>query len=133
MAEPKPISGTLNTQKILQQLKTDVRKHRLRMELHALHLELPVTQAHDCAVGCFGRDFKRLGQRFPFDDQRVVARGGKILRQTTKHRLAVMVNLTRLAMHHACCSNYASSERRPDRLVPQAHTEDWNIPRKVPD
>ena len=59
-----------------------------------------------------------LRQRFPFDDQRVVARGGKILRQIAKHRLAVMMNFTGLAVHHVRCSDYAPSERRADRLMP---------------
>jgi hypothetical protein len=43
-----------NIYKILEQSETGIRKDRLGMELHSLHLELPVAQAHDRAVGGLG-------------------------------------------------------------------------------
>ena len=58
-------------------------KHRLGVELHAFDRQLAMAQAHDEAVG-LGGDFQFLGQAFPLDDQRVVARGNEILLQLAK-------------------------------------------------
>ena len=58
------------------------------MELHAFYFQFAMAQPHDCAVGCFGGDFERAWERFSFDDQRVIPRGGKILRQAAENRFA---------------------------------------------
>ena len=72
-------------------------------------------------------------QRFSLDDQRVVARGLKILRQAAKDRFAVVMNFAGLAVHHLRRANHAAAKRRADRLMPQANAENRNLPREALD
>ena len=79
-SEHRPVRECSNTQKIFEEFETGAGQDRLRMELHAFDAKFAVTQTHDCAVGGFGGNFQRSRQRLSLDDQRVIARGRKILR-----------------------------------------------------
>src|SRR5580700_12198420 len=100
------------------------------MKVDALYLPLAVAQAHDHAIGSFCRNFQRAGQGFSFDDQRMISRGGKILRQPAEDCLGVMLDRASLAVHQLRSANYPAAEGFADGLMAEANAEDWNLPGK---
>src|SRR5580765_4151655 len=94
------------------------------MELHTFELMPPVPYSHDDPVFGLRRNGQLLRQRSLLHDQRVVARGDKRLRQVLKYALAVMMNLTGLAMKQSRCTHNLSAIRRTQRLMPQAYPQD---------
>jgi len=86
------------------------------VELHALDEEFAVAQAHDDAIG-FRGDFELIRKRFFLDNQRVIARGGEILRQILEDRLVVVVDAAGLAVHDFRRADYAPAKGVADRLV----------------
>ena len=69
------------------------------MELHAFDVQFSVAEPHDRAVVRFGGNLQAARQRLPFDDQRVITRGLKFLRQAAKNRFAVVLDAAGLAVH----------------------------------
>jgi hypothetical protein len=65
---------------------------------------------------------ERVGQRLG-DDQRVVAAGGKRLRQALEHPAAVVIDGGDLAVHQLGCAHDAAAEGGADPLVPEADAE----------
>src|SRR3984893_19579216 len=97
------------------------------MELDAFDAEFAVAQAHDGAIGGLGGNFERARERFALDDQRVVARGLKILRESTKDGFAIVVNFACFPVHNFCRADYAATKCGAYGLVPEANAEDWNF------
>ena len=97
------------------------------MELDSLDRHLAVTKAHDDAVGLRGH-FEVFRKRSLFDDQRVVARGHKILRQILENRFAVVMDAAGLAVHDFRRADHLPSKRLSDRLMAQAHSQNRNLP-----
>ncbi len=81
----------------------------------------------------FAEISRSAGKRFFLDDQRVIARGHKILRQFLEYRFVVVMDAAGLAVHDFRRANHFPSKRVSDGLVPQAHAQDGNLPREAPD
>ena len=119
-------------EKVLQELHPYIGEHGFGMELHALHPQGPVAQAHDDAVR-FRGDFQIGRHRFFLNDQRVVARRHKILRQILEDRFVVVMNAAGFAVHDLRRADDLPPERVSDGLMAEAHAEDRNLPREAPD
>src|SRR5215207_2840886 len=119
--------GRLELQKVGQQALALGGEDGLGVELHALHLEEAVAQAHDDAVGRRGRDFEAVRQTLALDDERVVARGGEAVFEPLEDRPAVVANLGRLAVDGLGAAHDAPAEDLPDGLVAEAHAEHRHV------
>src|SRR5689334_20502389 len=97
------------------------------MKLNPLDLFGLVPHRHHQTVGRLGGDLETIGNRFPFDDQRVIPAGVKTLRNAVKDRSPVMFYLNRFAMDRFGCSNNVSAKMLTDRLVSKTHAEDRNL------
>src|SRR5215469_2145402 len=123
----------LHRQEVLEQPKTGLGQDRFRVKLHSLYAKLPVTKPHDRPVLRLGRNFKFPRQGFSLDDQRMVTRRSKILRQTAKDGLAVVTNLTRLAVHDSWGADHTPAKRFANGLVPKTNAEDRYLSRETLD
>lgn len=94
------------------------------MELHTLNFVAAVAETHDDSVIGFGSDGEFAGQRFPFDDERVVARGYERIGQFAKDVFVVVVNLAGLAVEKFWGADNFSAEGRANGLMSQADAED---------
>ena len=72
-------------------------------------------------------------QGLALDDQRMVARGLKILRQIAKDRLRVVMNLARFAVHDLRRANHSSAEGRANGLMSQADAQNRDFAGKALD
>src|SRR5438093_4291743 len=90
-----------------------------------------MTNAHDLAIIAFRRDFEAGGNRLSLDGERVIPRRGERRWQSAEYALAVMPYRRELAMHDALRPHDVSPERLPDRLVPQAHAQNWHLARET--
>src|SRR5947209_10228492 len=121
----------LKSKKIGYQRLALLRKNALGMELHALHWQPLVAEAHDhgssIAILSAGGDFQLLGQAFFLDDERMVARGGHRRRQAAENRTAVMHDAAGLAMHQVLRANHLAAECGTYRLMSQANSEDGHF------
>src|SRR5690625_6574165 len=86
------------------------------MKLDALDGHCPVTQPHDGAVGCLGRNIQFVRKARTVNHQRVIARGVEVLGQSPKYRPAVVTNRTRFAVHQLRCMSDLRSEDLADSL-----------------
>src|ERR1700731_827838 len=115
----------LQHEEILQELHPNVGEDRFGVELHAFDEEFAVAETHDDAIG-FRGNFELIRKRFFLDDERVIARGGEILRQIFENCLVVVVDAAGFAVHDFRRANHASSNRKADRLMAETHAENWN-------
>src|ERR1700752_40467 len=90
-------------------------------------------KAHDRAIVRLGGDLEFARQRFPLDDQRVIARSLEFLRQAAKNRFAVMFDAAPFAVHQFARSNHSPAKRRTNCLMAQAHAKNWNFAREALD
>ena len=93
------------------------------MELNSFNAKFTMPKAHDRAVVGFGGYFELARQRFPLDDQRMIARGGKGIGELAEDALGIVVNLAGLAMKQLGRTNDLSSEGGADGLMPKANAE----------
>src|SRR5580704_12260466 len=121
-------ASSIQRQEIFEQAKTLRGEHGFGMELDAFNAQLAMAQAYDGAVGGFGGNLKRAGQRFALDNQGVVTRRCEPLRQAAKEGLAVVLDFARLAMHQPGRADHAAAECRADGLMPETHAENRNLP-----
>jgi hypothetical protein len=115
----------LQREEILKKLHPNVGEDRFGVELDAFDEEFAVAETHDDAIG-FRGDFELIRKSFFLDDERVIARGGEILRQILEDGLVVMVDAAGFAVHDFRRSNHAPSKRKADGLMAETHTENWN-------
>src|ERR1700723_2621838 len=127
-AHPQISRIRLNRQEVFKELKTCVRQHGLRVELHTFYAQLAVAQTHDYAVVGFGGNFECARQRFSIDDERVIARGNERLRQAAEYCFAVMLNFAGLSVHYFFGTHHAASKRSANGLVAEANTENRYFP-----
>ena len=85
-----------------------------------------VTEAHHHAVLEPCGDRPVCGDRLTFDDQRVVSRRLKRIRQTVEHALIVVMYRRRLAMNRNLAPVDDHAMKIPDGLVAQADAENWD-------
>ena len=100
------------------------------MELDAFDGIFAMPDAHDFAFCGFRRDFQAGGQRVALDNEGMVARGFKRLRQAAKYALALVLNQRCFAVHNAVIAHHVAAERRADALMPQAHAENRDFARE---
>lgn len=101
------------------------------MELDAFDAEFAVAQPHDGAICGFGRNFERPRKRFALDNQRVIARGLKILGEAAKDRLAIVVNFAGFSMHDFWRADHAAAKCGANSLVAETNPENRNLSCKV--
>src|SRR6202008_1091431 len=123
----------LDAEEIFKKPENRLGVNRLRMKLHALDPQLSMAKAHNRAVVRFGGYFKLARQRFSLDDQRMIARGLKFLRQAAKNGPPVVLDPARLAVHQFTCADHTPPKRRPDCLMSQAHAKNRDFTRKTLD
>src|ERR1700687_5217953 len=101
------------------------------MELHALNREILMSQAHDDSCSVFvrspGADFEIVGQAVFGDDQRVIAGRGHRRGQAAKDGLAIVLNLTGLAVHQVLRAHHLASEGCADGLVSEADSQQRHV------
>src|SRR5579862_4523155 len=90
-------------------------------------------KAHDRAIVRLGGDLEFARQRFPLDDQRVIASSLEFLRQAAKNRFAVVFDAARFSVHLFVRSNHAAAKRRTNCLMAQANGKNWNFAREEMD
>src|ERR1700675_53118 len=121
----------LNGEKILEELEAGAGEHRLGVELHPFDAQFAMAEPHDGSVGGFCGNFERARQRFSLDDQRMIPRGLKILGEAAEHGLAIVMDFAGFPVHDFRRAYHTPAKRRADRLVPQAHAENRNLPRET--
>src|SRR3954468_17828360 len=99
------------------------REHGLRVELHALGRERAVADRHDGRARA-RRDLERVGQVW-VHDERVVAAGHERGFEAAEDRPAVVLHLSRLAVHRLAAHD-APPERLRPRLVAEADAQHRN-------
>jgi len=107
----------------LQELFAGFGEDGFRMELDAFDFVAAVPEAHDDAVFGFGGDGELAGQRFSFDNERVIARGGKRVRQFAENVFPIVMDLAGFAVEKFWSTNDFPAEGRADGLMAEANAE----------
>ena len=92
------------------------------MELDAFDFVAAMAKAHDDAVVGLGGDGELAGQGFFLDDQGMVARCGKGVRQLAENVFVVVMNLTRFAVKEFRGADDFAAERGANGLMAEANT-----------
>src|SRR5262249_29684454 len=100
-----------------------LRGNALGMELHAVHGEFAMGEAHDQPVLALRRDLEAGRQRCPLDHKRVVAGRGEARRNVMEYALALMRDLAQLAVHGRGAADDLAAEGLPDGLMPETNAE----------
>jgi hypothetical protein len=114
----------LELEKIFQEAFTFGREDGLRVKLDSVDGERFVLQAHDFAFGCFGGDFKDVGQGVAFDDERVVAGGFERRWEIFEDAFSGVENRRGFSVHEAVGADDFAAVDLADALVPEADAED---------
>ena len=101
------------------------------MELDAFDFVAAVAEAHDDAVIRFGCDGEFARERFALHDERVIARGGKGIRQLAKDAFAVVMDLARFAVEECRRADDFAAKSGANGLMPEAYAEDRESPREA--
>jgi hypothetical protein len=83
-----------------------------------------VAETHDDAVVGFGGDGEFAGQRFFFDDEGMVTRGGEGIGKLAKNIFVVVMNLAGFAVKKFWGADDFSAKGNADGLVAQANAQD---------
>ena len=117
--------------KIGEQLFADDGQDGFRMELNAFDRISPVTQSHDDAVCSVSADLQT--GRNVRDNQRVIARCGKALRNSTENGFAIMDDRARLPMHQRWSAHHFATKYFADSLMSEANAENRSCLVKILD
>src|SRR5262245_8949025 len=101
-----------------------LRSDALGMKLHAMHGVALVLQTHDDAVACLRRDLQRVGQAGALDHERMVARGGEVLRDAGEHAFTGVMHLRQFAVHQGRRTHDPAAIDLADGLMAEADAED---------
>ena len=93
------------------------------MELDAFDFVAAVAEAHNDAVVGFSSDEELTRQGFSFDDERVIACGGKRVRQFAENGFPIVMDLAGFAVEKFWSTNDFPAESRADGLVAEANAE----------
>src|SRR5437588_12642804 len=113
---------------MLEELFARVGEDGFGVELHAFDLVAAVTEAHDDAIVGFSGDGELAGQRFSFDDERVVAGRGERVGQLAVNILAVVMDFAGFAVEELWGANDFPSKRGANSLMAQANAENGKFP-----
>ncbi len=94
------------------------------MELDAFDFVATMAEAHDDAVVSLGGDGEFTRQGFFLDDQGMVARCGKGVRQLAENIFVVVMNLTRFSVKKFRRADDFAAERGTNGLMAEANTKD---------
>jgi len=83
-----------------------------------------MTKAHDLTLGGFSGDFELRGEGAAFDEQRMIARGGEILRHAAKDVGIAVLDGRSLAVHQTRRPDDVSAKIMANRLVAEAYSQD---------
>jgi len=97
------------------------------VELDAFDFVAAVAEAHDDAVAGFGGDGQLAGEGFALDDERVIPRGCEGLRKFVENVFAVVMDFAGFAVKKLWSANDFAAERRADRLMAEANTQDGKL------
>ena len=117
-------AAPLQRKKILEELFAGIGEDGFRVELDAFDFVAAVAKAHDDAVISLGGDGEFARQGFFLDDEGMVARCGKGVRQLAENIFVVVMNLARFAMEEFRRADDFAAERSADGLMAEAYTED---------
>lgn len=118
--------GSLQFQKIGQQLFSGAGENGFRVELNPFDFRFLVTQPHDEPVRRSRGNFKAGGQRRALHNQRMIARGEKGIGKPGKNCLAIVSDRACFAMHDDGRSNHFPAKSLPDGLMAEADSQDRN-------
>src|SRR5687767_7917670 len=110
-------------QKIRDQLIAAGRAERFGMELDPEHRPPAVRDGHDRSILALGIDQQIVRQRFPRDDEGVVARGAHRDRASREQPLAGMPDLADLPMYGHSPAYHPRPERLGNGLMSKADAE----------
>ena len=85
--------------------------------------ELSMLQSHDLAFSRFCGDGELTGQSLRRDDERMIARGGKWIWQSSENARSIVMDLRGFAVHQPLGVDNLSAKNFRDALVTQANTE----------
>src|SRR5262249_43823773 len=105
------------------------REHALRMELHALDVELAMAKPHDLAFRGPRAHLEARRERRALDEQRVIACRLERRGEAFEDAASVVLDWRRLAVHEALRAHDTPAERLPHRLMSEADAEDRDGPR----
>ena len=104
-----------------------------RVKLHAPHRIFLMADAHDFAFLRLGGNFQAIGNRLPFDHQRMIPRRRKRVRHILEQSAPIMFDLRRLAVHDAVINNHFPAKGITDALVPKANAKKRRLRPKCAD
>src|SRR5713226_1635320 len=110
-----------------------LREDRFRVELHPLHGEFFMPHSHNFFIFGPGGNLQAIRQACALDHQRMIARGGKTIRQIFEYSLSGMVNQRSLAVHELPGAHDFAAIGLADTLVAETNAEDWNAAAKLAD
>jgi len=120
------VPGRGQIEKIAQNVVAVLGDNAFGMELHAMHRQMPVRQAHHEPVFGRGGDFE-LGRHSALrDDQRMIARRLQRCLDAGENAFAAMVNGRELAVHRQSGAHDLAAKGLADRLVAEADAENRN-------
>ncbi len=93
------------------------------MKLNSFNRILAMAYAHDFIMIGPGAHRKTVRQGFFFNDERMIARGIKGVREPLEQSFAVMKNSRCFSMHDALCPNHCCAENLTDALMPEANAQ----------
>lgn len=109
------------------------RENRLRVELHAFYIQVPVSQTHDRAVVGLGSDLEDVWQALSLDHERVISRCLQRVRQACEHSSGVVANERRLAVHDLGRPHDLAAVDLTYALMTEADTQDGYSARETAD
>ena len=109
------------------------REDRLGMELHALDIELRVTESHHHPVVALCGDLELVRERLAVDDEGVVAGRHERLWQAGEHSGVGVANQRCLAMHHVGGPDDLTAVDLAHALQPEADAEHGTAAGEVQD
>src|SRR5581483_4606864 len=110
-----------------EELLSGLGQHGFGVELNAFESVATVTKTHDDAVVSLRADGEFARKRFSLHDQRMVARGNEGILEAAEDGFAIVVDFAGLAVKELRRANDFAAESRSDRLVPQAHAQNWEF------
>ena len=112
---------SIELEEVLQNFHSALGRDAFRVKLYAPDWERFMAQAHNFAFLGFRGHFERVRERGAFNEQGVIAGGGKVLRHVFEDVAIFVMDGRCLAVHQAIGANDTPAEIMADRLMSEAH------------